>query len=82
VCSKEKEKLKLVTLLNTILEQNYLQFNDQFYKKKKCQEMGATTSATVAETFTQFLEHTKDNLQCWTKTQTQHRILHLTTREF
>jgi hypothetical protein len=82
VCSKEKEKLKLGTQLNTILQQNYLQFNGQFYKEKEGLATGATTSATLGENFAQYLEHKKDNLQRGTKIQKQHRIVHLTTREF
>jgi hypothetical protein len=39
----EKEKLELITLLNTILEQNYLQFNDQFCKQNEGLTMVAHT---------------------------------------
>jgi hypothetical protein len=31
----EKEKQELMTLLNIILEQNYLQVSDQFYKQNE-----------------------------------------------
>jgi hypothetical protein len=56
-----KKKQELVTLLNTVLEQNYLQFNDQFYKQNQGLVMGAPTSAILAETFIQYLEHTKSS---------------------
>jgi hypothetical protein len=78
VCSTEKEEHQS----NTTVEQNYLQFNDQSYKQKEGLAIGATATRILAETFAQNLENTKDNLQCGTKTQKQHRILHSTTREF
>jgi hypothetical protein len=34
----ENENQKLVTLLNSILEQNYLQFKDQFHKQTMAQQ--------------------------------------------
>jgi hypothetical protein len=43
-------------LINIILEQNYIQFNDYFYKQHSGLAMGAPTSAIFAETFLQFLE--------------------------
>jgi hypothetical protein len=52
------------------------------FTKKEDLAVRATTSAILAETFAQYLQHTNDNLQCMTKTQKQHKILHLTTREF
>jgi hypothetical protein len=53
------EKQKLELLLNTIFEHNYMQFNDQFYKHDEDLAMGAPTSAILAETFIQHLEHNK-----------------------
>jgi hypothetical protein len=53
------EKQELGTLLNTILEHNYMQFNDQFYNQNEGLAMGAPSSAILAETFIQYLEHTK-----------------------
>jgi hypothetical protein len=35
IIKPEEGKQELVTLLNTIIEQNYLQFNDQFTNKTK-----------------------------------------------
>jgi hypothetical protein len=51
------EKQELETLLNTVLEYNYMQFNDQLYKQNKGLAMGAPMSAALAETFIQHLEH-------------------------
>jgi hypothetical protein len=44
-------QLKNKTLLNTILEHNYMQFNNQFYNHNEGLVMGALTSAILAETF-------------------------------
>jgi hypothetical protein len=45
-------------ILDMILEQNYLQFNNQFFKQNEGIIMGAPTSAILGETFIQRLEHT------------------------
>jgi dTDP-glucose pyrophosphorylase len=55
--SKE-EKEELLYILDMILEQNYLQFNNQFFKQNERLTTGAPTSAILAETFIQHLEHT------------------------
>jgi hypothetical protein len=52
------ENDKLLNLLNLILEQNYFQFKNQLYKQNDRLAMGAPTSAILAETFIQYLEHT------------------------
>jgi hypothetical protein len=39
------EKQELESLLNTVLEPNYMQFNDQFYKQNGGLVIGAPTSA-------------------------------------
>jgi hypothetical protein len=56
--TSKKEKEEILNILDIILEQNYLQFNNQFYKQNEGLTMGAPTSATLAETFIQHLEHT------------------------
>jgi hypothetical protein len=56
MCKEEKEELSLI--LDIILEQNYLQFNNQYFKQCEGLTMGAPTSATLAEISLQFLEHT------------------------
>jgi hypothetical protein len=52
------EKEELLHILNMILEQNYFQFNNQFFKQCEGLAMGAPMSATLAETFIQYLDHT------------------------
>jgi hypothetical protein len=56
--TSEHKKHELRTLLNTI-EQNHLQFNNQFYKQDEDLAIGVPISAVLAETFIQYLEHTK-----------------------
>jgi hypothetical protein len=41
-----------------ILEQNYLQFKNQFFKQNEGLTIGAPTSAILAKTFIQHLEYT------------------------
>jgi hypothetical protein len=53
------EKQELEILLTATLEHNYMQFNDQFYNQNEGLAMGAPTSAILAETFIQYLEHIK-----------------------
>jgi hypothetical protein len=53
------EKQELESLLNIIFEHNYMQFNDHFYKHDEGLAMGAPTSAILAETFIEHLEHSK-----------------------
>jgi hypothetical protein len=36
---REEEKKDLLTLINTVLKQNYLQFNNQFYKQNEALAM-------------------------------------------
>jgi hypothetical protein len=56
--TSKEEKEELLYILDMILKQNYLQFNNQFYKQNEGLTMEAPTSATLAETFIQHLEHT------------------------
>jgi hypothetical protein len=56
--TNKKEKEELLNILDIILEQNYLQFNNQVYELNKGLSMGAPTSAILTETFIQHLEHT------------------------
>jgi hypothetical protein len=55
--TKQKIKHELLNLTYTIIEQNYKQFNDHFYKQDDL-AMDVPTSAIFAEIFIQFLEHT------------------------
>jgi hypothetical protein len=52
-------KQELITPLKATLEQNYLQFNNKFYKQNDGLAMGAPTSAILSEIFIQYLQHTK-----------------------
>jgi hypothetical protein len=49
---------ELKTLLHTILGQNYVQFDNEYYQQDGL-AMGAPTSAIITEIFIQYLEHTK-----------------------
>jgi hypothetical protein len=50
-------KEEIINLLNTILEQKYIEHNEKWYKQNGGLAMGASTSAVLAETFVQHLEH-------------------------
>jgi hypothetical protein len=50
-------KVEIINLLNTILEQNYIEHNGKWYKQNDGLAMGAPTSAILAETIMQHLEH-------------------------
>jgi hypothetical protein len=56
--TSKEEKEELLYILDMILKQNYLQFNNQFYKQNEGLTMGAPTSATLTEIFIQHLQHT------------------------
>jgi hypothetical protein len=56
--TKHADKHELLNLINIILEQNYIQFNNHFYKQHDGLAVGAPTLAIFAEIFIQFLEHT------------------------
>jgi hypothetical protein len=55
----QEEKEELLMILNMIVEQNYFQFNNQFFKQNEGLPMGAPTSAIMAETLVRYLEHTR-----------------------
>jgi hypothetical protein len=44
-------------MLQIILQQNYFHFDNWYYKQNTGLAMGAPTSAILAETFLQYLEH-------------------------
>jgi hypothetical protein len=44
-------------MLQTILQQNYFQFDNQYYKQNIDLAVGAPTLAIIAETYLQNLEH-------------------------
>jgi hypothetical protein len=47
-----------MTLLCTILKQNYFSFGDQIYQPDKVVAMGSPVSGTMAEVFLEYLEET------------------------
>jgi hypothetical protein len=47
-----------IILINTILEQNYFQFDNKYYKQKEGLAMGAPTSGILSEICLQYIEHT------------------------
>jgi hypothetical protein len=56
--TSKEEKEELLYILDMILEQKYLQFNNQFFKQNEGLTIEAPTSAILAKTFIQHLEHT------------------------
>jgi len=42
---------QILTLLKTVMEQNYFQYNNQFYKPDKGIAMGSPISGTIAEVY-------------------------------
>jgi len=49
---------QIMTLLNTILRQNYFSFRDNIYQPNKGVAMGSPVSGTMAEIFLQHIEET------------------------
>ena len=54
----QEERIQIILLINTIMEQNYFQYNNQFYKPQKGVIMGSPISGTVAEIYLQRIEKT------------------------
>jgi hypothetical protein len=54
----EDVKNEIGNLINIIIEQNYFQFNNKYYKQKGGLAMGAPTSAILSEAYLQYIEHT------------------------
>jgi hypothetical protein len=52
--TKQEVIHELLNITNTILEINYIQFNDDFYKQQDGLSMCALTSAILAEIFINF----------------------------
>ena len=51
------ENKQIITILETIMEQNYFQYNDNFYKPHKGVAMGSPLSGTLAELYLQSIEN-------------------------
>jgi len=56
----------IIRLLQTILQQNYFIFMDNFYQPEKSIPMGSPLSNTIAEIFLQHLKHTHTSNTYWT----------------
>ena len=54
--TSKKVKEQLIWLLKIIIEQNYFQYNDQFFKPKNGIAMGSPTSGMLAEIYLQRIE--------------------------
>jgi hypothetical protein len=52
-------KKEIMSILKMILNQNYFQYNEKFYKPKSGVAMGSPLSSTMAEIFLQHLEQSK-----------------------
>jgi hypothetical protein len=50
---------EIIHILEIIMEQNYFQFNQEYYKQVDELAMGAPTSSILAEIYIQNMEHTK-----------------------
>jgi hypothetical protein len=53
----QEAKTEIINLLNTTLEQNYIEHNGKWYKENGGLAMEAPTTAILAEVFIQYLEH-------------------------
>jgi hypothetical protein len=54
---KKAEQEEVINILKSMMEQNYLRSNQQYYKQTKGLAMGAPTSAILAEVYIQYIEH-------------------------
>jgi hypothetical protein len=44
-------------ILQTVMEQNYFEFDQQYYKQTDGLALGAPTSPVLAKTYVQYMEH-------------------------
>jgi hypothetical protein len=49
---------EIIHILGTVIEQNYFQFNQEYYKQTDGLAMGAPTSSILVEIYMQYMEHT------------------------
>ena len=49
-------KVQIIQLLKVIIEQNYFQYNNQYYKPEKGIAMGSPISGTLGEIYLQLIE--------------------------
>jgi hypothetical protein len=50
---------EIIQILKTVLEQNYFQIDNEYYKQTDGLAMGALALAIMAETYMQYMEHTQ-----------------------
>jgi hypothetical protein len=55
----KKFQQELITLLRTVLKQNYFQYKNQVYKQNTGLAMGAPSSSILSELYLQYTKHTK-----------------------
>jgi hypothetical protein len=53
----DDQKREIITLVKSIINQNYIQHDNQLFTQNEGLAMGAPTSAILAEIFIQHLEH-------------------------
>jgi len=58
-----EESKQIILLINTIMEQNSIQYNNLFFKPQKGIIMGSPLSGTLAELYLQKIE--KDHIKLW-----------------
>jgi len=63
----QEESIQIILLINIIMEQNYFQYNNQFYKPQKGIIMGSPLSGTLAELYLQRID--KDFIKQWLDSQ-------------
>jgi hypothetical protein len=57
--TETKVQKEIMQILRTVVEQNYFQFDQEYYKQTDGLAMGALTSSILAETCIQYMEHTQ-----------------------
>jgi hypothetical protein len=55
--TKKADQEEIINILKSMMEQNYFQVNQQYYKQIEGLAMGAPTSAILAEVYIQYTEH-------------------------
>ena len=61
--NSNEENNQIISLLETIMEQNYFQYNDQYFKPVKGIAMGSPLSGTLTELYLQRIE--KEYIKLW-----------------
>jgi hypothetical protein len=56
--TKAQVTKELILIINTILDQNYFKYNNQFFQQTKGLPMEAPTSSILSEVYLQYIEHT------------------------